>query len=304
MQRRFLWSSLIALVTLAGCGGLRTSGSVGARGGQIAVVVAENFWGSIAAQLGGAHAKVISIISNPNSDPHAYEPTSADGRVVAQAGYVLLNGAGYDPWMPRLVDANPGSARRVLTVADVAGRKPGDNPHMWYSPPVVLHVIDRITADYKGLDSADAADFDAAAVRLKSTLLKHYDDVRAAIKGTYSGVAVGATESIVVDLARDLGLDLITPPEYMKAISQGNDPTAADKSTFDGEISGRRIKVLVFNKQNATPDVQVLVDRATAAGIPVVGITETLAPPSATFQDWQSAQLDALQSALAQATGR
>jgi zinc/manganese transport system substrate-binding protein len=88
----------------------------------------------------------------------------------------------------------------------------------------------------------------------------------------------------------------------MRAISEGNDPTAQDKSSFDAQITGRQIKVLVFNGQNSTPDIAALVDRARAAGIPVVAITETLDPPTATFQDWQSRQLGALQTALAKAS--
>jgi hypothetical protein len=37
---------------------------------------------------------------------------------------------------------------------------------------------------------------------------------------------------------------------------------------------------------------------ATAQGIPVVGISETMEPPDTTFPNWQYAQLTALQKAL------
>jgi zinc/manganese transport system substrate-binding protein len=90
----------------------------------------------------------------------------------------------------------------------------------------------------------------------------------------------------------------------MKAISEGNDPTTADKSTVDAQITGHQIKVLAFNRQNSTPDIQGLVDKARSEGIPVVAITETLDPAAATFQDWQAGQLATTQNALAQATGR
>lgn len=287
---------------LAACGSNATGTSRG--GGKVEIVAAENFWGSIASQLGGDHAHVVSVITSPDTDPHAYEPTPQDGRTIAQAQYILINGAGYDPWAPKLVDANPSSSRQVLTIADLAGRKEGDNPHMWYSPSIVGKVIDRITADLKKIDGADAAYFDQQKATFTSITLKQYDDLRGAIKAKYSGVPVGATESIFMDLSQDLGLNLITPPEYMKAISEGNDPTAADKSTFDSQITGRELKVLVFNKQNSTPDIQGLVDKAKSEGIPVVAITETLDPATAAFQDWQATQLAALQSALNQATGR
>jgi len=47
--------------------------------------------------------------------------------------------------------------------------------------------------------------------------------------------------------------------------------------------------------------VQAQIGEAKAAGIPVTTITETLSPASATFQDWQVAELTSLQAALAQA---
>ncbi|HWW08705.1 MAG TPA: zinc ABC transporter substrate-binding protein [Candidatus Acidoferrales bacterium] len=297
----FLAGAACALSLMAACG---SSAAGDSSGGKVLVVAAENFWGSLAAQLGGDHAQVISIITNPNTDPHAYEPTPQDGRTIAQAQYAISDGAGYDPWAPKLIAANPSSSRRTLTVADLAGRHEGDNPHMWYDPTIVEQVIDRIASDLKALDPADAGYFDQQRATFTSVALKPYDDLRASIKGAYAGVPVGATESIFVDLAADLGLNLITPPEYMKAISEGNDPSAADKATFDAQITGKQIKVLVFNGQNSTPDIQALVDKAHVEGIPVVPITETLDPPGSTFQAWQSGQLAALQTALAQATSR
>src|SRR5215471_16414058 len=69
------------------------------RSRMIDVVAAENFWGSLASQLGGAHVRVFSIVSNPNADPHDYESSALDARAVAAARYVIQNGVGYDGWM-------------------------------------------------------------------------------------------------------------------------------------------------------------------------------------------------------------
>src|SRR4051794_8865788 len=80
------------------------------------VVAAENFWGSIASQIGGSKVQVTSIIDTPNTDPHDYEPTPADARTIAGAQLVIVNGVGYDPWATKLLAANPVSGRTVLTV--------------------------------------------------------------------------------------------------------------------------------------------------------------------------------------------
>jgi zinc/manganese transport system substrate-binding protein len=290
-------AALGAILLLAnGCASPTSSAS-----GTINVVATENFWGSIATQLAGSHATVLSIITNPQTDPHAYEPTASDGRAIAGASFVIENGAGYDPWAQKLIDANPSSSRAVLDVGKLNGVAEGGNPHMWYSPPFVLKVIDAITSQLQKLDVADAGYFSAQHDSYVSSGLKTYDDLRAEIKQKYSGTPVGATESIFAYLATDLGLNLISPPNFLKAISEGTDPTAADKATMDSQIANKQIKVLVFNSQNSTPDVQALVDKASAEGIPVPSVTETLEPANVTFQDWQSKQLQALRDALASA---
>jgi zinc/manganese transport system substrate-binding protein len=281
---------------LGGCG-LSSPVSTGGPA-VVQVVAAENFWGSIASQVGGSRVHVTAIIVNPDTDPHAYEAKPDDARSVAQAQYVIANGVGYDPWITKLLDANPVAGRKQLVIGEMLGKKEGDNPHLWYSPAYTNRVIDRITADLKNLDPADAGYFDQQNRTFKTAGLKDYKDVIEKIKRKYSGTPVGATESIFVYLAEPLGLNLITPPEYMKAISEGTDPSAADKATIDQQIAQKQIKVFVFNSQNTTPDVNAYVDKAKAQKIPVTSVTETLSPATLSFQEWQTAQLKSLLVAL------
>jgi len=279
-------------------------GATVAPGDKITVVAVENFWGSIASQVGGDHVSVTSLITNSNTDPHDYEATPSDAIAIARARYVVLNGMGYDPWMDRLLAANPTKGRIVLKVQDLLGLKTDDNPHRWYSPDAVMKVIDRLNSDFKTLDPADAGALDQRKASFVSSGLAQYTALVQQIRQKYAGTPVGATESIVVPLADSLGLKLISPSGFMQATSEGTDPTAHDKQTFDTQIRQKQIAVLFFNTQNATPDVQRLVDEAEAQGIEVVEVTETLVPDDATFQDWQSAELQSLADALARATGK
>jgi zinc/manganese transport system substrate-binding protein len=301
--RRAATAAAPVLLALAGCA---TSSDTNASSGGavINVVAAENFWGSLARQLGGSHVKVTSIINNPDADPHDYEPAAADGRAITAAKLVVINGVGYDAWATKLADANPSSTRVTLVVGELVGAKAGDNPHRWYNPDNVRTVIDQITADYKKIDPTNASFFDSQHTTVLETNLKTYFDTIAQIKTNYAGTPVGASESIFAMLAPALGVDLLTPPSFLAAISEGSDPTAADKATVDAQIKNKQIKVYVYNSQNATPDVQAQVNAAKAAGIPVTTTTETLTPAGASFQDWQVAQLTALKRALAQATGK
>jgi zinc/manganese transport system substrate-binding protein len=297
--RWFPVAALLLVLLVAGCGG-----STFANGGRVRVVAAENFWGSIAAQLGGNRVQVKSLVHSPATDPHDYEPTAQDARALAEAQLVVVNGVGYDPWAPKLIDANPVSDRVVITAGDVAGVHKGGNPHLWYSLPVVQRMIDVITAGYKKLDPGHAAYFDAQRTRFRAGALAGYEALIAQIRNRYAGVPVGASESVFTPLAQSLRLRLITPESLLNAVSEGTDPTAAAKTEADRQITDGRIKTWVYNSQNATPDVKRLTAEARASGIPVATVTETLTPESATFQQWQSAQLRELARALAKGTGR
>jgi zinc/manganese transport system substrate-binding protein len=211
---------------------------------------------------------------------------------------VVVNGIGYDPWAARLVAANPVSGRVVLTVGDVVGVKRGGNPHRWYSPSDVRRVATAISSAYARLDPRDAAYFRAQRTRFLRTSLAGYDRLIATIKRRFGGTAVGASESIFSPLAPALGLRLLTPYSFLKSISEGAEPTAADVSAVDRQIAKRRIKVWIVNSQNATPDVARLTAAARKHRIPVVTITETPTPAGATFEQWQDRQLQSLLTAL------
>src|ERR1700757_635638 len=181
---------------------------------------------------------------------------------------------------------------------------PDTDPHQWYSPDSVTNVANAITAAYKKADPNDSGYFDQLNQQFLNQALSNYHSLIASIKAKYAGTPVGASESIFSPLSDALALNLITPPEFLKAISEGTDPSPADKATIDRQIATKAIKVYVFNSQNNNPDVQAQVDVAKKQGIPVTTVTETLSPANASFQDWQSTQLSGLADALHAATGK
>lgn len=286
--------ALIAAVFVMACG-VSDAGNVST---AINVVAGENFWGSLASQLGGSKVDVTSIVTDPNADPHEYESSPADARAFADARLVILNGAGYDDWGHKLLDANPSSGRQVVTVAELLGKKQGDNPHFWYSPDYVVKVADKITAEYKSIDSADAPYFDQQRAQLTTAFQPYLDEVDY-IKRHYGSTPVGSTESIFVYMADALGLKLASPPAFMEAVAEGNDPPAASVVEFQDQISANEIKVLVYNVQTVTAVTTNIKDLARSHHIPSVGVSETMQPASGVgFQDWQLKQLQTLEQAL------
>jgi len=294
--------SFVAAGLLSGCATASGALTPLGRGRVIQVVAGENFWGSLARQVGGSHVHVTSIIVNPATDPHGYEPTAADARAVASARLVIENGAGYDPWLPRLVAAGSG-AQMVLDVGRLAGVANGANPHLWYRPADVRAFIGRLAADYARIDPADAGYFARRRDYVQAVALRQYQELISAIRTRYAGTRVGASESIFAMLAPSLGLRLSTPPSFLRAVTEGTEPSVSDEQAIARQISRRLIKVYVYNSQNVTPDVQAQLAAAGAAGIPVAVITETMVPAAGTFQGWQVRQLRGIEAALARATG-
>ena len=269
----------------------------------VQVVAAENFWGSIAAQVGGKHVHVTSIITNPNADPHTYEPNTADARAIATAQLVIENGIGYDPWVARLLGSTS-SHPEVIDVGSVLGVPDGGNPHRWYNPGNVRTIIARMVAAFSRAVPSASAYFRYQQKRFETMTLRPYYQLIATIRAKYSGTPVGASESIFAMLAPALGLKLITPYSFLKAISEGTDITAADKLTIDKQIRNHLIKIYVYNRQNVTPDIQAQLALARAEHIPTATITETLVPPTGTYQAWQIRELRGILQALNQAAGQ
>ncbi|HEX4521108.1 MAG TPA: zinc ABC transporter substrate-binding protein [Gaiellaceae bacterium] len=295
-----------ARLVLAACVaalGLTACGSTPSGGHRLQVVAAENFWGSIASQLAGDRADVRSIVTNPDTDPHSYDPTASDARTMAGAQVAIVNGIGYDSWASHLLAANPDSSRVVLTVGDLLGLADGDNPHQWYSPPAVERVVDAISAAYAKADPSDAAYFAKRKQLFLTRSLASYHALLQQIRRQYAGAPVGYSESIFQPLGSYLGLRLLTPYSFAKAVAEGSDVSAADTRTVEAQLSRHLIRVWVFNGQNVTPEIDHLNSIARAEHIPIVTVTETLSPANLDFEQWQVAQLEQLRAALAQSAG-
>ena len=263
--------------------------------GKLAIVAAENFYGDIAQQIGGARVSVASIMSNPDQDPHLFETSPSVVRQIAAAQIVVYNGADYDPWMERLLKVTPKPGRVVIVVADLMHRKAGDNPHLWYDPPTMPAIAKALAA---ALSAADPGHDDDYAARLKSFLatLQPLDEKIAAIRSKFAGVPVTASEPVFGYMAAALHLTMLNQ-RFQLAIMNDTEPSATDLAAFERDLKTHKVRVMFYNKQASDKIVQHLADLARAAGIPVVGVTETC-PPGLSYRDWMLRELAETETAL------
>lgn len=268
----------------------------------VVVLAVENFYGNLVQQLGGACVNVSVILSDPDSDPHSFQPTAADIRSFQNAALVVMNGLGYDDFANKAVGSLSRPAA-VVRAGDVVNLQVGANPHVWYSAGYVDQITSAITAALKQIAPDASSYFDTQASALDQSF-GTYRQLISQIHAQFPNAPVGATESIFVDMAYTTGLDLLSPPEFLHAISEGNDPSAQDIAEFQNQLKGKRVKVLVYNVQTVTPITEQLKQMARDANIPIVGVSETLPVGAQTFQGWQAGQLRLLLTALQKASGQ
>src|SRR5258708_2270883 len=159
----------------------------------IGIVAAENFYGDVAKQIGGNAVKVTSILSNPDQDPHLFEASPSVARSLSGARIVVYNGIDYDPWMEKLLGAAKALDRKEIVVADLIGKKTGDNPHIWYDPATMTAFAQALT---EALAAADPANKSAYEQRLAAftASLKPVQDKVAELKDRLDGTPATATE--------------------------------------------------------------------------------------------------------------
>lgn len=274
-----------ALITLAACGGTSANG-------KVQVVASTNVYGDLVRQIGGPHVSVTSILSNPNADPHLFEPGTASGLAVAQARLVVQNGLGYDDFMVKLERAAPSSRRRVLVVADVIPH--GSNPHLWYDLPQMPRVAAAIARALGTADPAHAASYRGGAQRFAASLRP----VLAALRTLPRGAPVAETEPVPGYLIAAAGLRNLAPAAFTRQIEQGNEPSAAALSTMESLLVRHEVKALLYNEQAVSPVTARLGALARREGIGVVPITETV-PSGVDYQAWQLRQIVSLKRTLA-----
>ena len=285
----------VAGLGLSGCGSTRDS----ARGGPPAVVASTDVWGSVAQAVAGDDARVSSIVTSGSADPHSYEASPSDAAAIADASIVVYNGGGYDPWVDAVLDNHRGvpavNAYSLLDAAAVGEPQPA-NEHVFYDLGTAKAVANDLAAKLATADPGKADGYRSRAVEFG----RRADEIQAAEKALRQarpGAAVIATEPVAHYLLQAVGLADKTPPGFTSAVEQDTDPAPADLAAVLDLIQGREVAAVVFNDQTVTSATRRVRDAAHDAGVPVVGVTETL-PAGSDYLTWQNDAVTRLAQAL------
>ncbi len=286
-----------ALLALTACGSGDTDAPAAADG-KVAVVASTNVWGSVVRAVGGDAVSIHSIIDDPSADPHSYESKPADVAALAKAKLVVFNGGGYDDFFTKLIGDSGADAAKQVDAFALSGKADGVNEHVWYDLPTVKKVAAKIVVELSAAapDKSDefalnASKFDEQVDALAATVTKLGTD--------HPGTKVVVTEPVPHYLLEAAGIADATPAEFSEAIENETDVPVAALTETTGLITGKQVNALVNNTQTENSVTQQLVSGAGTAGIPVVGVTETLPAGVSGYLDWMTKQVDELSAALA-----
>jgi zinc/manganese transport system substrate-binding protein len=303
IRSRVAAPALIAVAALvaAGCSAHAADSPASAHG-RIVAVGAENEYANVISQIGGKYVRVTAIESNPNTDPHTFEASASVSQVVSAAQLVVQNGIGYDTYMNKIEAASPNANRKVIDVQKLLGLPDSTpNPHLWYSPTTMPAVARAIASDLSALQPAHASYFRANQAKF-ITSLRPWLQAIAAFKARYAGTPVAVTEPVGDYLLQAMGTRILTPFRLQADVMNGVDLPAQYVSLEDNLFKDHKVKVFVYNQQVVDSVTQSFLAAAHGAGIPVVGVYETMPVPGYHYQSWMLAEVHALQRAVADKT--
>ncbi len=286
-------------VAVAGCGTSATPAASANATTVISAIGAENEYANVLAQIGGHYVHVSSILNNPNTDPHTFESSPSVASEVSAAQLIVQNGVGYDTFMNKIESASPNPARKVITAQTVLGLPDSTpNPHLWYDPKTMPAVAKVMAADLSALRPAHKAFFQARLKAFDRSLTPWLNAI-AAFKAKYPGTPVATTEPVADYMLQAAGTRNLTPFTFQADIMNGVDPSPQDISLENGFFTQHKVKVFCYNQQVVDALTTSIRQTALKAGVPVVGVYETMPTPGYDYQSWMLAEVNALRKAVA-----
>jgi len=290
-------TAVVAGYSLVGCS-TASNGSVG-DDSRITILAGENEYGDVAAQIGGSHVNVTSIISDPGADPHDFEATPSDVKLLSNADIVMENGLGYDDWLDEMLTSYENPDRKVISAQEVLGLADDtDNPHLWYDPQTMPAVADALADALESLDPGNAADYRQNLTTFQDSM-NQYTAALSAFQQQYPNISAAATEPVANYLLEAAGIEIKTPWSLQSAIMNSLDPSAQDMSTQMALFTGKAVDVFVYNEQVTSSLTEKWLDAADGNSIPVVAVYETM-PTDYHYVEWMLAEINALTAAVSQ----
>ena len=270
--------------------------------GVINAIGAENEYANVLSQIGGRYVHVSSILNNPNTDPHTFEASPSVAQEVSVAQLIVQNGVGYDTFMNTIEAASPNGARKVIVVQHLLGLPDNTpNPHLW---------LPRDDARRRQGDGDRAHRHPAGARRLFRGQPGHVRQVPqpwlsaiSAFKAKHAATTRHYRAGRRLPPAGDGDPDLNAPLRSAGRHHERRRPRAGGRDARGlGSSRSTRSRSSAYNQQVVDPLTTSIRTTAERAGVPVVGVYETMPTPGYDYQTWMLAEVKAIQAAVTNKT--
>lgn len=249
-----LWFVLVALIASV----------PSARAEALKVVASFSILGDLVRNVGGNSVEVTMLVG-PDSDAHVYSPTPADAKKIVDARLIIVNGLGFEGWLPRLVQSS-GSKAKVVTASDgIAPLRIGSaaDPHAWQSVGNAKVYVANIRTALAAADPAAAEQFRANAEAYLARLDALDREVRdAAAKLPPARRKVISTHDAFGYFAASYGIEFIAP----LGVSTESEPSARDIARIIIQIKQAKIPA-VFLENVSDPRLMQRISAETGARV-------------------------------------
>ncbi|MGY3692929.1 zinc/manganese transport system substrate-binding protein [Bradyrhizobium sp. USDA 3240] len=286
------------LVGLIGLVLLLASGAAHAEE-RIKVVASFSILADMVRNVGGNSVDVVALVG-PDGDAHVYAPTPADAKKVADAKLLVINGLGFEGWLPRLLQASGSKAPVAVATKGIMPRKMGghDDPHAWQSVAnakiYVVNIRSGLIAAAPDQAAAFKANADAYLARLEA-LDREVHEAVAKIPDARRKVI--STHDAFGYFADAYGITFFSP----LSVSTDSEPSARDIAAIIAQIRVAKIPA-VFLENISDPRLVERIAAETGAKVGGTLYSDSLTAEKGqapTYIDMVRHNIKALTSALA-----
>jgi zinc/manganese transport system substrate-binding protein len=228
------------------------------------VVVSFSILGDLVRNVGGNSIEVTTLVGH-DSDAHVYSPTPADAKKIADAKLIIVNGLGFEGWLPRLVQSSGGKAKIVTATDGIAPLRLGNDadPHAWQSVGNAKVYVGNIRTALSAADPANAEQYRANADAYMAKLDALDREVRDAVaKLPPARRKVISTHNAFGYFAAAYGIEFIAP----LGVSTESEPSARDIAKIITQVKQAKIPA-VFLENVTDPRLMQRISAETGAKV-------------------------------------
>jgi zinc/manganese transport system substrate-binding protein len=279
--------------------GLLAAPAAAAETGKLPVVASFSIIGDLVKEIGADRVSVSTIVG-PDGDAHVYQPTPADGRRIAQAKVIFVNGLGFEGWLERLIAAAKSKGTVVTLGKGVKARsgEEGADPHAWQDVANAKIYVKEIQDALIAADPIGVESYNARAL----AYLARLDALDAEIVKTLDAIPkdrrrVVSTHDAFGYFAARYGVEFIAP----QGVSTEAEASARDIARIIDAVKQNKVSA-VFLENIADPRLAKRIAAETGAKVGGTLYSDALSEPTgdgANYIDMMRHNVRELSKALA-----